>query len=125
MSDGSDRESCRPKPSDKSVFFTVFPPLMLPMFLAIVDQTIVATALSAIASDLGRVERAPWIIVAYLIAATISAPLYGRMGDSFGRKPLMFVALAVSTCAAIGCALAPTIEILTAWRVVQGSAAAA
>jgi MFS family permease len=120
LSDGSDRESCRPKPSDKSVFFTVFPPLMLPMFLAIVDQTIVATALSAIASDLGRVERAPWIIVAYLIAATIAAPLYGRMGDSFGRKPLMFVALAVSTCAAIGCALSPTIEILTACRVVQG-----
>jgi MFS family permease len=120
LPDGSDRDTCQPKPSDRSVFFTVFPPLMLPMFLAIVDQTIVATALPAIASDLGRVERGPWVIVAYLIAATIAAPLYGRMGDSFGRKPLIFVALVVSMSASLGCALAPSIEILTACRVVQG-----
>jgi MFS family permease len=122
LSNDSDQDSssdARPTP-EKSVFFTVFPPLMLPMFLAIVDQTIVATALPAIAADLGHVERAPWVIVAYLIAATIAAPLYGRLGDSFGRKPLMFVALVISMSASLACAVAPTIEILTACRIVQG-----
>ena len=61
---------------------------MLPMFLAVVDQTIVATALPAIAASTGQVERASWIVVSYLIAATIAAPIYGRLGDSFGRRRL-------------------------------------
>ena len=68
---------------------------MLPMFLAVVDQTIVATALPAIAAATGEVERASWIVVAYLIAATIAAPIYGRLGDSFGRRRLMFFALPI------------------------------
>ena len=67
---------------------------MLPMFLAVVDQTIVATALPAIAASTGEVERASWVVVSYLIASTIAAPIYGRLGDAFGRRRLMFVALA-------------------------------
>src|SRR6476620_2022940 len=55
-----------------SQFLTVFPPIMLPMFLAVADQTIVATALPAIASDLGEIERASWVVVSYLIANTIA-----------------------------------------------------
>ncbi len=101
-------------------FLTVFPSLMLPMFLAIVDQTIVATALPAIAASTGAVERASWIVVGYLIAATIAAPLYGRLGDVFGRRKLMFVALAVFMVASLACAAAPTIELLTLARVLQG-----
>jgi MFS family permease len=122
LSNGSDRDSSgpAPEPPHKSLFFTVFPPIVLPMFLAIVDQTIVATALPAIAADLGRVERTPWVIVGYLIAATIAAPLYGRLGDSFGRKPLMFVALCVSVAASLACATARSIEMLTFFRVLQG-----
>ena len=61
---------------------------MLPMFLAVADQTIVATALPAIASDLGEIERASWVVVSYLIANTIAAPVYGRLGDTFGRRRL-------------------------------------
>ncbi len=93
---------------------------MLPMFLAVVDQTIVATALPAIAAATGRVERASWIVVAYLVAATIAAPIYGRLGDAFGRRRLMFAALAVFIVASVLCALAPTIELLTLARVLQG-----
>jgi hypothetical protein len=74
-----------------SQFLTVFPPIMLPMFLAVADQTIVATALPAIASDLGEIERASWVVVSYLIANTIAAPVYGRLGDTFGRRLMMFV----------------------------------
>lgn len=93
---------------------------MLPMFLAVVDQTIVATALPAIVAEIGHVERASWIIVSYLIAATIAAPIYGRLGDSFGRRRLMFVALAMFIVASLLCALCKTVETLTLVRVLQG-----
>src|ERR1700756_4240638 len=77
----------------RPTFFAIFPSIMLPMFLAVVDQTIVATALPAIAADTGNVERASWIVVSYLIASTVAAPIYGRLGDAFGRRRLMFGAL--------------------------------
>lgn len=93
---------------------------MLPMFLAVVDQTIVATALPAIAAGTGEVERASWIVVGYLIAATIAAPIYGRLGDAFGRRTVMFFALALFMVASVLCALAPTVELLTLARVLQG-----
>jgi len=111
-----------PKPSatKSPAFLTVFPSIMLPMFLAVVDQTIVATALPAIAAATGEVQRASWIVVAYLIAATIAAPIYGRLGDAFGRRRLMFAALTVFIVASILCAIAPTIELLTLARLLQG-----
>jgi EmrB/QacA subfamily drug resistance transporter len=93
---------------------------MLPMFLAVVDQTIIATALPAIAAATGNVERASWIVVSYLIASTIAAPIYGRLGDVFGRRRLMFVALYVFIAASLFCAAAPTIELLALARVLQG-----
>jgi EmrB/QacA subfamily drug resistance transporter len=93
---------------------------MLPMFLAVVDQTIVATALPAIAAATGEVERASWIVVAYLIAATIAAPIYGRLGDSFGRRRLMFFALPIFMVASILCALSPSVDLLTLARILQG-----
>ncbi len=93
---------------------------MLPMFLAVADQTIVATALPTIASNLGGIERASWVVVSYLIANTIAAPVYGRLGDTFGRRLMMFVALAIFMLGSVLCALAPTIELLTTFRVLQG-----
>ncbi len=101
-------------------FLTVFPPIMLPMFLAVADQTIVATALPAIASSLGEIERASWVVVAYLIANTIAAPVYGRLGDTFGRRLMMVLALSLFMVGSVLCALAPNIELLTAFRVLQG-----
>jgi len=101
-------------------FFAIFPSVMLPMFLAVVDQTIVATALPAIAADTGNVARASWIVVSYLIAATIAAPIYGRLGDAFGRRRLMFAALFIFILASLFCAASPTIEALALARVVQG-----
>ena len=108
------------KPPSRSLFWTVFPSVMLPMFLAVADQTIVATALPNIASDLGEVERVSWVVVSYLIANTIAAPVYGRLGDSFGRRRMMFTALALFMAGSVLCALAPNIELLTAARVLQG-----
>src|ERR1700751_1902042 len=99
-------------PSKHPAFLTVLPSIMLPMFLAVVDQTIIATALPAIAAATGNVERASWVVVSYLIASTIAAPIYGRLGDVFGRRRLMFVALYVFIAASLLCAAAPTIEVL-------------
>src|SRR5215831_15155516 len=109
-----------PANPEQPKFFAVFPSIMLPMFLAVADQTIVATALPAIAAATGNVERASWIVVSYLIASTIAAPIYGRLGDAFGRRRLMFVALSIFILASVVCAVSPTIEWLTAARVLQG-----
>ena len=104
----------------RTPFFTVFPSIMLPMFLAVADQTIVATALPAIAADFGDVERVSWVVVSYLIANTIAAPVYGRLGDSFGRRRTMLTALTLFIAGSVLCAAARNIEILTAMRIVQG-----
>jgi EmrB/QacA subfamily drug resistance transporter len=107
-------------PSTTALFLRVFPSIMLPMFLAVADQTIVATALPTIASDLGEIERASWVVVSYLIANTIAAPVYGRLGDMFGRRLMMIVALTIFMAGSVLCALSPNIEWLTAFRVLQG-----
>ena len=116
----SRRDRARDTPSTGSQFLRVFPPIMLPMFLAVADQTIVATALPAIASSLGEIERASWVVVSYLIANTIAAPVYGRLGDTFGRRWMMFMALGIFILGSVLCALAPNITLLTLFRVVQG-----
>jgi len=107
--------------SSRALFFTVFPSVMLPMFMAAVDQTIVATALPAIAGSLGEVSRVSWVVVSYLVATTIAAPVYGRLGDALGRKRLLFVALGIFIAASLLCAAAPNILCLTAARLLQGA----
>ena len=68
------KDDIEPQPNSGQLVPPVFPSIMLPMFLAVVDQTIVATALPAIAASLGSVERVSWVVVAYLVAGTIAAP---------------------------------------------------
>jgi EmrB/QacA subfamily drug resistance transporter len=114
------KSAAAPAPPAGRLFWTVFPSVMLPMFLAVADQTIVATALPAITADLGGVERISWVVVSYLIANTIAAPVYGRLGDSFGRRPMILTALAVFMVGSVLCALSPSIGFLTAARVLQG-----
>ena len=93
---------------------------MLPMFMAVSDQTIVASALPNMAATLGDVERISWVVVSYLVAATIAAPLYGYLGDVFGRRRLMFVALFLFMGSSILCSLAPTVLLLAGARMLQG-----
>jgi EmrB/QacA subfamily drug resistance transporter len=101
-------------------FFGVFFSIMLPMFLAVVDQTIVATALPSIVGDLGGIERMSWVVVSYLVATTVAAPVYGQLGDLLGRRRLMFIALTFFMSASVLCAVSTSIEMLTAMRVLQG-----
>ena len=67
----------------------VFGALMLVMLLASLDQTIVSTALPTIVGDFGQLAHLSWIVTAYLLATTIVTPLYGKLGDLFGRKILL------------------------------------
>jgi len=109
-----------PPPGGRTPFFRLFLSIMLPMFLAVVDQTIVATALPAIAGSMGGVERVSWIVVAYLVATTIAAPVYGQLGDLLGRRRLLIAALVLFMAASLLCALATSVEMLTAMRILQG-----
>src|ERR1700733_3764133 len=109
-----------PGAGGRSLFLTVFPSIMLPMFMAAVDQTIVATALPAIGGSLGDVERVSWVVVSYLVANTIAAPVYGRLGDSLGRKRMMFGALGVFMVASLLCAASTSVLMLSFARLLQG-----
>ena len=74
---------------------TIFAGLMIGMFLAALDQTIVATSIRTIADDLNGLSLQAWATTAYLITATITTPLYGKLSDLFGRKPLFLTAISI------------------------------
>src|SRR5262245_44397532 len=114
------KDAPEPAPSTARLFLSVFPSIMLPMFLAVVDQTIVSTALPAIAASLGNVERISWVVVAYLLAGTVAAPVYGQLRDVHGGRRMMFVALGTFLAGSLMCALATSMEMLALGRIVQG-----
>ena len=115
-----DASAAARKPSSRDAFLKVFPGVMLAMFLAAADQTILASALPTIASALGVIADLSWVVVAYLLAATVAAPLYGYVGDRFGRRRALLGALAVFTVASCACALAPSFWWLVGFRALQG-----
>ena len=104
----------------RRLFFRVFPAAGLAMFGAALDQTVVASALPAIARSLGGVDRISWVVVAYLVATTVAAPVYGRLGDALGRGRMLLVALGMYGFGAVLCALAPSLDMLALARMVQG-----
>jgi EmrB/QacA subfamily drug resistance transporter len=93
---------------------------MLATLLAAMDQTIVATALPRIASDLGAFDQLSWVVTAYLLAATITIPLYGKLSDLFGRRRLFLGAIWLFLVGSVLCALAATLSQLIAFRALQG-----
>jgi EmrB/QacA subfamily drug resistance transporter len=99
---------------------TIFAGLMLGMLLAALDQTIVATALPTITGELGGLDHLSWVVTAYLLAATVSTPLYGKLGDLFGRKRLFQIAIATFLAGSVLCGMAQTMGQLIAFRALQG-----
>src|SRR5256714_7153851 len=75
--------------------WTVFAALMLGMFLAALDQTIVSTALPTIVGDLGGLSHLSWVVTSYLLAATVSTPIYRKLCDMYGRKPVFQAAILI------------------------------
>jgi EmrB/QacA subfamily drug resistance transporter len=99
----------------------VLPGVMLVMLLGALDQTAMAPALPAVAADLGRFDLMPAVITAYLAAATVAMPLHGKLGDRFGRKPVLLVAIVIFVLGAFLCATATSMPELIVWRIVQGA----
>jgi EmrB/QacA subfamily drug resistance transporter len=100
----------------RNIFLRVAPA----MFLATLDQTIVAAALPVIGSSLGGLAQVAWVVTAYLLAATIAAPIYGRMGDAFGYKRMLLWALGLFLVGSIACAAARNMIVLVLARGLQG-----
>src|ERR1700750_735964 len=73
----------------------IFAALMLVLLLASLDQTIVSTALPTIVGDLGGIEHLSWVVTAYLLASTVTAPVYGKLGDLYGRKVVLQTAIVI------------------------------
>jgi EmrB/QacA subfamily drug resistance transporter len=100
-----------------------FAAIVLAMLPAVLDQTILATGLPVIASDLGRVTDVSWVVTAYVVAAAATTPLWGKLGDRHGRKLLLEVALFVFIAASALCGAAQDITQLIVLRLIQGAAA--
>ena len=94
--------------------------LMLVMLLASLDQTIVSTALPTIVGDLGGLEHISWVVTAYLLAITVVTPLYGKLGDLYGRKVVLQAALVLFLVGSALCGLAQGMTELIGFRAIQG-----
>jgi MFS family permease len=109
-----------PSPAARANIRVIFAGLMLVLLLAALDQTIVATALPTIVSDLGGLSHLSWITSAFLLAQTVVTPIYGKLGDLYGRKRILQSAIVLFL---IGSALAGQAHSMTeliAFRAVQG-----
>ncbi|GHE77535.1 EmrB/QacA family drug resistance transporter [Streptomyces spiralis] len=94
--------------------------LLLGMLLAALDQTIVSTALPTIVSDLGGLEHLSWVVTAYLLASTAATPLWGKLGDQYGRKKLFQTAIVIFLIGSALCGMAQNMPELIAFRALQG-----
>ena len=90
------------------------------LMLAALDQTIVTTALPAIVTDLGNLNQLSWVVTAYLLTSTISAPIYGKLGDIFGRKIMMQIAVMIFVFSSMFAALSQTMLWMLLARALQG-----
>jgi EmrB/QacA subfamily drug resistance transporter len=90
------------------------------MFLAALDQTIVSTALPTIVGELGGLEHLSWVVTSYLLATTASTPLYGKLGDMYGRKPMFLAAILIFLAGSLLSGLSQTMGQLIGFRALQG-----
>jgi len=98
----------------------VFSGLLLAMLLAALDQTIVATALPTIVGELGGLARLSWVVTSYLLAQTVVTPLYGKLGDLYGRKGVLQTAVVIFLVGSALCGLSHSMTQLIAFRAIQG-----
>src|SRR6266850_7324291 len=99
---------------------TILSGLMLGMFLAALDQTIVSTAIRTIADQLHGLDQQAWATTAYLITSTISTPLYGKLSDIYGRKPFYLAAITIFLVGSVLSGISTSMYELAAFRALQG-----
>jgi len=105
---------------DERSVWVVFSGLLLVMLLASLDSTIVATALPTIVGELGGIGHLSWVVTAYLLAQTVVTPLYGKLGDLYGRKRVLQSAVVIFLLGSVLCGMARSLEALIAFRALQG-----
>ena len=98
----------------------VLPGLLLAIMLAMLDQLIVGTALPRIVGDLGGVAHLSWVVTAYVLASTITTPLYGKLGDMYGRKKLFMTAIVIFLAGSALAGLSQSMAMLITFRAIQG-----
>jgi EmrB/QacA subfamily drug resistance transporter len=109
-----------PAPVPRAQVHVIFGGLMLVLLLAALDQTIVATALPTIVSDLGGLNRLAWVTSAFLLAQTVVTPIYGKLGDLYGRKRILQSAIVLFLAGSALCGQAQSMTELIAFRAIQG-----
>ena len=119
MTDTSADTVHRPQFSASDIRSIVFG-LMLIILLGALDQTIVSVSLPQMAHDLGSVSMLAWVVAGYLVASTVATPVYGKLGDLYGRRMLLSIAVTIFLIASVGCAMAQSMPILVLARVLQG-----
>ena len=100
--------------------FLIIGALLLGMLLAALDQTIVATALPTIAGDLHGLAHLSWVVTAYLLASTVSTPLWGKLGDQYGRKVFFQAAIIIFLVGSVLAGISQSMSELIAFRALQG-----
>jgi len=98
----------------------IFGALLLVLLLASLDQTIVSTALPTIVGELGSIEQLSWVVTSYLLASTVSGPVFGKLGDLYGRKIVLQSAIVIFLVGSVLCGIAQDMGELIAFRAVQG-----
>jgi EmrB/QacA subfamily drug resistance transporter len=98
----------------------IFGALMLVLLLASLDQTIVSTALPTIVGELGGISKLSWVVTAYLLSSTVVGPLYGKLGDLYGRKIVLQAAIVIFLLGSILCGISQNMIELIAFRGIQG-----
>src|SRR5437016_6083266 len=98
----------------------IFSALMLDVLLAALDQTIVSTALPTIVGDLGGLSHLSWVVTAYLLTSTVTGPLYGKLGDLYGRKIVLQAAIVIFLVGSALCGIAQNMAELISFRALQG-----
>ena len=105
---------------DRVVVHSILAGIILAMFLSALEQTIVAPALPAIGKSLADVDDLPWVVTAYLLAATAATPLFGKLSDIHGRRAVILSAIGIFIVGSLACAVAPTLWLLVIGRGLQG-----
>src|SRR5690348_2393486 len=98
----------------------ILPGLLLAIMLAMLDQLVVSTALPRIVGDLGGVTHLSWVVTAYVLASTVTTPLYGKLGDLYGRKRLLVIAIVVFLAGSALSGLSTSMAQLITFRALQG-----
>ncbi len=102
-----------------------FVAILLSLFMSAIEMTVVSTAMPTVVGDLGGVHFYAWVFTSYLLSSTITVPIFGKLADVYGRKPILLIGLTLFTCGSLACGLSGSMLQLVIFRALQGLGAGA